>query len=140
MPAMRIVVAEDDAAIRELLAHHLTREGFRCIETHDGPSTLRAVRAGADLVILDVGLPVVDGFEVMKTLRRESRAVPVLMLTACGPWRGAAEPFRIRGPSCCASGVWKWTKPLAKHVWTASMPRSNRASSRCSCNWQAIRV
>jgi CheY-like chemotaxis protein len=52
---LRIVVAEDDAPIRELLVHHLAREGFRCTETADGPSTLRAVRAGADVVILDVG-------------------------------------------------------------------------------------
>jgi DNA-binding response OmpR family regulator len=79
---MRIVVAEDDAAIRELLVHHLTREGFRCTETLDGPSALRAIRAGTDLVILDVGLPMVDGFDVLKTLRREGRAHPVLMLTA----------------------------------------------------------
>jgi two-component system response regulator ResD len=82
MPALRIVVAEDDAAIRELLVHHLAREGFRCTETSDGPSTLRAVRAGTDLVILDVGLPVVDGFDVVRTLRREGRELPVLMVTA----------------------------------------------------------
>ena len=84
MPAMRIVVAEDDAAIRELLVHHLSREGFRCTETSDGPSTLRAVRAGTDLVILDIGLPVVDGFDVVRTLRREGRAHPVLLVTARG--------------------------------------------------------
>jgi two-component system response regulator ResD len=82
MPAMRIVVAEDDAAIRELVVHHLAREGFRCTETSDGPSTLRAVRAGTDMVILDVGLPVVDGFDVVRTLRREGRALPVVMVTA----------------------------------------------------------
>ena len=82
MPSLRIVVAEDDAAIRELLVHHLAREGFRCTETIDGPSTLRAVRAGTDLVILDVGLPVVDGFDVVRTLRREGRALPVVMVTA----------------------------------------------------------
>jgi DNA-binding response OmpR family regulator len=82
MPAMRIVVAEDDAAIRELLVHHLTLAGFRCTETGDGPSTLRAVRAGADLVILDVGLPVVDGFDVVRTLRREGRAQPIVIVTA----------------------------------------------------------
>ncbi len=82
MPALRIVVAEDDAAIRELLVHHLAREGFRCTETSDGPSTLRAVRAGADLVVLDVGLPVVDGFDVVRTLRREGRGLLVVMVTA----------------------------------------------------------
>jgi two-component system response regulator ResD len=82
MPAMRIVVAEDDAAIRELLVHHLAREGFRCTETSDGPSTLRAVRAGADLVVLDIGLPVVDGFDIVRTLRREGRSQPIVLVTA----------------------------------------------------------
>jgi DNA-binding response OmpR family regulator len=80
--SLRIVVAEDDAPIRELLVHHLSREGFRCTETFDGPSTLRAVRAGTDVVILDVGLPVVDGFDIVRTMRREGRPQPVLMLTA----------------------------------------------------------
>lgn len=84
MPVLRIIVAEDDAAIRELLVHHLGREGFRCIETADGPSTLRAARAGGDLLVLDVGLPAVDGFDVVRTLRREGRAQPVVMLTARG--------------------------------------------------------
>ncbi len=82
MASLRIVVAEDDAPIRELLVHHLSREGFRCTETFDGPSTLRAVRAGTDVVILDVGLPVVDGFDIVRTMRREGRPQPVLMLTA----------------------------------------------------------
>jgi DNA-binding response OmpR family regulator len=82
MATLRIVVAEDDESIRELLVHHLAREGFRCTETADGPSTLRAVRAGTDLLILDVGLPVVDGFDVVRTLRREGRTQPVLVLTA----------------------------------------------------------
>ena len=82
MPALRIVVAEDDAAISELLVHHLTHEGFRCTATCDGPSTLRAIRSGADVVVLDIGLPVVDGFDVVRTLRREGRVLPVVMVTA----------------------------------------------------------
>jgi len=82
MPVERIVVAEDDAPIRALLVHHLAGEGFRCTEAADGPAALRAARDGADLLILDVGLPVVDGFEVLRVLRREQRDLPVLMLTA----------------------------------------------------------
>ena len=69
----RIVVAEDEAAIRELLVHHLGREGFACVEAADGPTALRAARTSADLMILDVGLPVLDGFDVLRTLRREGR-------------------------------------------------------------------
>jgi DNA-binding response OmpR family regulator len=82
MAVTRIVVAEDDAAIRELLVHHLQREGFRCAEAADGPSALRCARAGAELMILDLGLPVVDGFEVVRALRREGHDLPILVLTA----------------------------------------------------------
>jgi len=82
MPALRVVVADDDAPIRDLIVHHLAREGFRCTVTADGPSTLRAVRAGTDVVVLDVGLPVIDGFDIVRAMRREGREQPVLFLTA----------------------------------------------------------
>jgi DNA-binding response OmpR family regulator len=82
MTVTRVVVAEDDAPIRELLVHHLEREGFHCLQAPDGPTALRLARSAPDVLILDVGLPVVDGFDVVRTLRREGREVPVLMLTA----------------------------------------------------------
>ena len=82
MGLSRIVVAEDDAAIRELLVHHLRREGFRCEEASDGPAALRLARSGADLLVLDLGLPAVDGFEIVRVLRREGRALPILVLMA----------------------------------------------------------
>ncbi len=82
MAVTRIVVAEDDASIRELVVHHLRREGFRCEEAPDGPAALRWARAGADLLVLDLGLPVVDGFEVVRTLRREGHELPILVLSA----------------------------------------------------------
>ena len=82
MAVTRIVVAEDDAPIRELLVHHLRRDGFRCDEAPDGPAALRLARTGADVLILDLGLPVIDGFEIVRTLRREGRELPILVLTA----------------------------------------------------------
>ena len=77
-----IVVAEDDAAIRELLAHHFERDGFTVIPVNDGQSALRMARRAADLLILDVGLPGMDGYEVARALRREERQIPIVMLTA----------------------------------------------------------
>lgn len=82
MSALKIVVAEDDVAIRELLVHHLTREGFEVIPVSDGAAALRFGRASADLLILDVGLPGIDGFDVARQLRREKRDLPIVMLTA----------------------------------------------------------
>lgn len=82
MPALNVVIAEDDPAIRELLAHHLQREGFAIFAVADGHAALRAARDHADLAILDVGLPAIDGFDVARALRREKRDLPIIMLTA----------------------------------------------------------
>ncbi|HET6895488.1 MAG TPA: response regulator transcription factor [Candidatus Baltobacteraceae bacterium] len=82
MPSRTVLVAEDDPAIRELLAHHLQREGFEVLAVSDGNAALRAARDAADVVILDLGLPAIDGLEVARTLRREKCDVPILMLTA----------------------------------------------------------
>jgi len=82
MASIRVLVAEDDRAIRELLVHHLERDGFTPIEAAEGQATLRIAREGIDLMLLDIGLPGVDGFEIARTLRREGRSVPIVMLTS----------------------------------------------------------
>lgn len=82
MPARTVLVAEDDPAIRELLSHHLQREGFDVLAVSDGNAALRTARELADLLILDIGLPAIDGLEVARTLRREKCEVPIIMLTA----------------------------------------------------------
>jgi two-component system, OmpR family, alkaline phosphatase synthesis response regulator PhoP len=81
MGAIRILIAEDDDAIRTLLDHHLSGEGFRCVHASEGMSALGMARDGVDLAILDIGLPRLDGLEVARMLRREGRRVPILMLT-----------------------------------------------------------
>ncbi|MBV8068192.1 MAG: response regulator transcription factor [Candidatus Eremiobacteraeota bacterium] len=82
MATQTILVAEDDAAVRDLVAHHLEREGFAVIGVSDGHGALRRARGAADLLILDIGLPGVSGFDVVRTLRREERSVPIVVLTA----------------------------------------------------------
>ncbi|HVA37754.1 MAG TPA: response regulator transcription factor [Candidatus Dormibacteraeota bacterium] len=79
-----IGVADDERQISELLAYTLEREGHRVETVADGPSALRLARSGIDALVLDLGLPVVDGIEVLRTLRREGQALPVLVLTARG--------------------------------------------------------
>jgi DNA-binding response OmpR family regulator len=82
MPVRSVLLAEDDPAIRELLAHHLRRENFEVIAVGDGNAALRVARERADALILDLGLPAIDGLEVVRTLRREHCDLPIIMLTA----------------------------------------------------------
>ncbi len=82
MRVLNVLVAEDDPAIRELLTHHLQRDGFNVIASGDGQSALRAARDIADLIILDLGLPAIDGFDVARAIRRERADLPIVMLTA----------------------------------------------------------
>ncbi|MEA2827006.1 MAG: two-component system, OmpR family, response regulator RegX3 [Actinomycetota bacterium] len=77
-----IVVVEDDQHIADLVELYLRQEGFRVVQAADGQRGLDAVRDQRPrMVILDVGLPLVDGLEVCRRLRADSD-VPILMLTA----------------------------------------------------------
>jgi two-component system response regulator MprA len=82
---MRILVVDDDAAVRESLARALRLEGYDVELASDGAEALERLEANGDdpdLVVLDVLMPNVDGLEVCRTLRRSGSRLPVLMLTA----------------------------------------------------------
>src|ERR671936_1448434 len=77
-----LLLVEDDASIREVATLGLEQAGFRVTAAGDGREGLLRFRQGAfDLVVLDVMLPSLDGFEVLREIRSESRA-PVVMLSA----------------------------------------------------------
>ena len=79
-----ILLADDDEMIVDVLRHQLEREGFAVLATGNGLDALEIARGQApDLVLLDVMMPGMQGWEVCRALRRES-AVPILMLTARG--------------------------------------------------------
>jgi DNA-binding response OmpR family regulator len=79
-----ILVIDDDASLRALLEEYLQGRGFAVAGASDGPTGLARLRAGGvDLVVLDVMLPGMDGFEVCRAIRADSR-IPVIMLTARG--------------------------------------------------------
>jgi two-component system, OmpR family, response regulator CpxR len=81
---VNILLVDDDAELCALLTEFLEREGFTVDHANDGPAGLeKAAAPGVDLVVLDVMLPGMDGFEILKRLRVNSK-VPVLMLTARG--------------------------------------------------------
>lgn len=90
-----ILVVEDEPSLRQLLANNLTFEGYTVDAVADGIPALASQQARpADLIILDLMLPEMDGFRVLRALRERQDQVPVLMLTARG-----AENDRVQGLS-----------------------------------------
>ena len=76
------MLVDDDAELASLLSEFLRREGFSVDAAHEGNRGLeKALMPDVDLVVLDVMLPGIDGFEILRRLRQKSK-VPVLMLTA----------------------------------------------------------
>lgn len=91
--APSILVVEDDAAIRRGIVDALTFSKYEVVECGDGEAGLeRALGGGFDLLLLDVMLPGIDGFEVLRALRRERSPLPVILITARG-----AEDDRVEG-------------------------------------------
>jgi len=85
MSITHILVAEDDPHIRDGLMTTLESEGYRVTSVADGAEALRRFENGHfDLVLLDVMMPAVNGFDVCRSIRRANRTVPVMMLTAKG--------------------------------------------------------
>jgi two-component system, OmpR family, alkaline phosphatase synthesis response regulator PhoP len=88
-----ILVAEDERALGEMLCDNLTLESWHAEHVYTGPRALeRMAKGGIDLLILDVMLPGLDGFEVLRQLRARGDRTPVLILSA-----RSADADRIRG-------------------------------------------
>src|SRR5947209_3708554 len=80
---MRLLVVDDDRALRDVLRRTLSLAGYEVALTESGAGALSEINTSLpDAVVLDVGLPDIDGLEVCRLLRREGNRVPVLMLTA----------------------------------------------------------
>ena len=87
-----ILLIDDDRSLSNLMSEYFTQHGFRIVSALDGRDGLAlALQGGHDLIILDVMMPVIDGFEVLRQIRKRSE-VPVIMLTA-----RTAQPDRIAG-------------------------------------------
>lgn len=81
--AKRVLVVDDEPNIVDILRFNLEREGYEVITAEDGVQGLEMARSSdPDLILLDVMMPEMDGFEVCRELRREDKLTPIIMLTA----------------------------------------------------------
>ena len=80
---MRLLIAEDEKALNNVIAKRLTAEGYSVDSCYDGEEALSFLEMGEyDAVILDIMMPILDGLSVLKTMRSEKNSTPVLLLTA----------------------------------------------------------
>ena len=127
MDALKILVVDDEARMRKLVRDFLTNKGFAVIEAGDGEEAVDTFFAQKDiaLVLLDVMMPKMDGWEVLKTIRKYSQ-VPVIMLTARSEERDELQGFSL--------GVDEYiSKPFSPKILVARVDailrRSNVAST-----------
>ena len=127
MDALKILVVDDEARMRKLVRDFLTNKGFTVIEAGDGEEAVDTFFAQKDiaLVLLDVMMPKMDGWEVLKTIRKYSQ-VPVIMLTARSEERDELQGFSL--------GVDEYiSKPFSPKILVARVDailrRSNVAST-----------
>ena len=78
----RILVADDNAEIREILRILLTGEGYEVIEAKDGNEVLQLFDSSIDLIVLDIMMPNMNGYELASSLRESGITIPILMITA----------------------------------------------------------
>ena len=96
MEALKILMVDDEARMRKLVRDFLTNKGFKVIEAADGEEAVDIFFAQKDiaLILLDVMMPKMDGWEVLKTIRKYSQ-VPVVMLTARSEERDELQGFSL---------------------------------------------
>ena len=81
--AKKVLVVDDESNIVDILRFNLQREGYEVLAAYDGQEGLEKARnEGPDLILLDVMLPLMDGFQVCEELRKTDRLTPIIMLTA----------------------------------------------------------
>ena len=79
----KVLIVEDEQNIVDILSFNLSRDGYDTLEAYDGPTGLQlALEQNPDLVLLDLMLPGMDGFDVCKKIRESGSAIPIIMLTA----------------------------------------------------------
>jgi two-component system nitrogen regulation response regulator GlnG len=91
----RVLIVDDEEAIRELVSHLLEQEGLRPLVAQDGKTALQQLRAGSpDAMIVDLKLPDLDGLEILRQAKELDSDLPVVILTAHAKVRGAVEAMR----------------------------------------------
>ena len=133
MNAARILIVDDELSLRRLVRLYLAKAGFAVEEASTGPQALAVLRRGdIDLAIVDVMLPEVDGFEVVRRARRSS-SIPIILLTARGE-----ESSRVAGLEVGADDY--VVKPFGAHEVVARVRAQLRRARGFESDALTLRV
>ncbi|HZP21546.1 MAG TPA: response regulator transcription factor [Bauldia sp.] len=94
-PAPRVLVIDDEPPIRKLLRMGLGTEGYQVLEAPNARTALELMAASPDLVILDLGLPDMQGLDLLKALRARDEKVPIVILSSRGEERSKVEALDL---------------------------------------------
>lgn len=137
MDMLKVLVVDDEARMRKLVRDFLTVKGFQVLEAEDGEQAVELFFAQKDiaLIILDVMMPKMDGWEVCRTVRQYSQ-VPIIMLTARGEERDELQGFKL--------GVDEYiSKPFSPKILVARVEailRRSRGASKDAEEAGGIRI
>jgi two-component system KDP operon response regulator KdpE len=92
---LHVLIVDDEPAIRRFLRTGLSAQGYRVTEAEDGSAALAALRSAVDLLVLDLGLPDMDGFEVIRRLRESGSAVPIIVLSSRSDEAGKVQALDL---------------------------------------------
>jgi two-component system KDP operon response regulator KdpE len=81
-PPLRVLIVDDEPPIRKLLRMGLSTQGYQILEAHNGKAALELTGEKPDLIILDLGLPDMQGLDVLRTLRTRNEGVPIVVLSS----------------------------------------------------------
>ena len=126
MEALKILVVDDEPRMRKLVKDFLTVKGFQVIEAEDGEQAIDIFFEEKDiaLILLDVMMPKMDGWEVLKTIRQYSQ-IPILMLTARGEAQDELQRFKLGADEYIS-------KPFSPKILVARVEAILRRSSQGS--------
>ncbi len=137
MDMLKVLVVDDEARMRKLVRDFLTVKGFQVLEAEDGEQAVELFFAQKDiaLIILDVMMPKMDGWEACRTIRQYSQ-VPIIMLTARGEERDELQGFKL--------GVDEYiSKPFSPKILVARVEailRRSRGASKDAEEAGGIRI
>lgn len=150
---MRLLLIEDDAVLRLGVKRQLEADGYRVDTASDGEDGLFQAREyPVDLVIVDLGLPKVNGLTVVQTLRSEGRTLPILILTARGSWQDKVQgletgaddylvkPFDYPELAARVKALLRRALKATSHVLTFGTLEINFSAQAAKLNGQALEL